>query len=548
MSRYFSEDNKSYNQFKYDIDKAKSDIELLEEKHGNIVKNLDKISIFKLYMSLKEASGITPNIKVSHQNIFHTKCDCHNDNGMSVTIYDKMGYASCYGCGEKFTAIDLISQYIHYDISESTKVVFNSIEGLAIEVADAFINGVKYSYDEEGKINGYDIPHNYRFVNDADLVLYYVNIINKHYDSAVFQRYLDMSASMTEKQDERMSNYINVHGVEITDKFANKLCLDKKYIKYRLYNHSLDDKLTMDRIIEFAKTYGHDHALPFASDKGKEVFITFYENNDDVLNGNIQFLTDAFNRLKEFNGLRNLFSFPNDVIRNIKIDSNENKFRFSIYSNYYDTMTTYEINIVKAKNVKDIVFSSIYNAAYEPDATVLSIIGGDYDLRNFPSENEDALIEILESNGVEVLFANNKYTCNEWNSAYMLNYRPISKSDEINWSRKLSASRYRYYSSYDRYTDGSLEKALNLLFTELEPVYSMLGEIIVKTSLPEVWKEREDEYSAFTSVAMQPVKLIHISDQSLASRCIKTIEPLMKENRKDFQRSIEGSNEHRMGN
>ena len=44
----------------------------------------------------------------------------------------------------------------------------------------------------------------------------------------------------------------------------------------------------------------------------------------------------------------------------------------------------------------------------------------------------------------------------------------------------------------------------------------------------------------------KPVKVRHVSDQSI-SRCNKTIEPLIKENRKVLQRSLEGANEHRIG-
>ena len=40
---------------------------------------------------------------------------------------------------------------------------------------------------------------------------------------------------------------------------------------------------------------------------------------------------------------------------------------------------------------------------------------------------------------------------------------------------------------------------------------------------------------SFSNVAFQPVKIRHVSDQSIA-RCNKNIEPVIKENRKVFQK------------
>ena len=51
---------------------------------------------------------------------------------------------------------------------------------------------------------------------------------------------------------------------------------------------------------------------------------------------------------------------------------------------------------------------------------------------------------------------------------------------------------------------------------------------------------------SFSNVAFQPVKLRHVSDQNIA-RCNKNIEPIIKENKKVLQKSLEGANEHKIG-
>ncbi len=498
---YYNDDNESRAQFDIDMYEAESKIKILRDKYSSVSKNVDKLSFFKLYMAMKEEKGIIPEIKVSHQNIFRVHCDYHNDCDMPFTIYDKMGYAICYGCGVNITIIDLIREYIMDDISKAD-VALGSIVGLAVEVADALINDVKYSLDEDGHINGYDVPWNYEFANGIDLVLYYVNKINKYLNSPTAQKYIDISNAMTEKHDERISNYINAHGIEITDKFANKLCLSKEYIKYRLYSHSLDEKLNMDRIIEIGKKRGRDNIFPFDSGvKEKLNIITFYENDDNVLNGDIELLTSAFKNLES--KAKDLVWGDQQVIRNVVVfEEWPNEYKFSICLNSEETIT-YKIKVKKSNGIKDVVFNSIYEHEFEPDANILSIVGGDYNLENFPTENEESLINILESNGIEVLFANNKFTDNRYNSSYILNSRVTIDYtyDTVHYyggglicndytASYSSNSRYRYHSAS---TDWRLKHILDLFFNQRNPLYHMLGEIIIKTSLPEVWRKNKSD-------------------------------------------------------
>ena len=53
-------------------------------------------------------------------------------------------------------------------------------------------------------------------------------------------------------------------------------------------------------------------------------------------------------------------------------------------------------------------------------------------------------------------------------------------------------------------------------------------------------------FSAFVERVNQPFKVVHISDEGIA-RCSKNIEPAIKENRKVLQKSIQYSNEARIG-
>ena len=50
----------------------------------------------------------------------------------------------------------------------------------------------------------------------------------------------------------------------------------------------------------------------------------------------------------------------------------------------------------------------------------------------------------------------------------------------------------------------------------------------------------------FSEIGNKPIKVIRVSNESIA-RCNKTIEPLINENRKVLQKSIQGSREHRIG-
>ena len=49
---------------------------------------------------------------------------------------------------------------------------------------------------------------------------------------------------------------------------------------------------------------------------------------------------------------------------------------------------------------------------------------------------------------------------------------------------------------------------------------------------------------SFSNVAFQPVKIRHVSDQSIA-RCNKNIEPIIKENKKVFQKIFQRPDESR---
>ena len=49
-----------------------------------------------------------------------------------------------------------------------------------------------------------------------------------------------------------------------------------------------------------------------------------------------------------------------------------------------------------------------------------------------------------------------------------------------------------------------------------------------------------------SEIGNKPIKVTHVSNQSIY-RCNKNIEPMIKENRKVLQRSLEGSNEHKIG-
>ena len=478
------------NNFEFEMNEFNSKIELLKKKAKNVFDNIDKISIFKTYMSTNRTlTVIEDEIKVRHNRVFNTYCHYHLALDKSFDIYDSMGYCRCYGCGKTLTTVELIRDFIGYHLKkeEKNKIFMNYPEGLAIEVVDAFLNGVKPSFNKDGELMGYDIPKDYEFVNDIGLVTYVLTKAFEYYDSEDINKYIEESDKKTEDQDVRISNYINIHGIDINEKFANKLCVSEDYIKYRLNKHFLDDKLSINRIIELAK---RDGQTPYSFEDKKNL-ITFYETDDKVMNLNIQLLTNFFYHLEAL-------SKDWSIIQNVKIESDKNKFSLSIKKTE-DSTVDYEINIEKAKNIKSMIYSSIYNKTINPESNVLSVFSGNYDLSKFPTKTEYTIIQALESSGVDVLFANNEFTHDYRISPYMLNCKPCSEED---------ANKFIYQNRFIHEAleieDECLESGLKYIMGANVPIENMLGEVLFKSTCPELWKEYYNNWEE--SIKKQKVK------------------------------------------
>ena len=126
---------------------------------------------------------------------------------------------------------------------------------------------------------------------------------------------------------------------------------------------------------------------------------------------------------------------------------------------------------------------SVYEKESRPSLNALSIISADYDLGSFPTEESKLVIQALETNGVAVLFSNGEYANGSDNSPYILNYKPVTGSEFVPcWA-------YCRY-SYQNMADPNLEKFLYSLFSNDVPSAWMLGEMVIRTSLPEAWKEK----------------------------------------------------------
>ena len=478
--RSFYNDNVE-NFFDVEMQELAAKTEVLKKKAENVFNNVDKISIFRVFMSINRVLNIdVSEIKVRHNRVFNTDCHYHNAMDNPFDIYDNMGYCRCYGCGKTSTVVELICNFIDlYLTDESKKEMFdNSTLDLAIEVVDAFLNGVKPAFYTDGKFIGFDKPEGYKFANKESLVTSVLGKAFEYYDSEDINKYIEESDKKTAAHDERISNYINIYGIDVSKKFADKLCLSEGYINYRLKRHFLFDKLNMNRIIELAM---RDGLTPLELEEKKNL-ITFYENDDKVMKANIIILTNLFHQLEES-------SKDWSVIQNVKIDPEQNKFSFSIALSDGTTLD-YEINVEKAKSIKEIAYSSVYKKERaNSKSNVLSIIGGDYDLSKFPTKAEYTIIQALESSGVEVLFANNEFTYDQKNSPYILNNRPVKEDAQPEICYFWYTNRYK--NSIDESLDENLERffAHSLVSINDNIAIKMLGEIIFKITLPDAWRE-----------------------------------------------------------
>ncbi len=466
----------SFNDFELELDQIKRDIKLLEEKKKNVYENLDKLSIFRLYMGIKESKGITPKISVRHRNIFRTSCDYHRASDMPFYIYDDIGKCCCYGCGEELTTLDLIKECIKESVGTDAKIRFDSIDVLAIEVADAMINGVRYELDSDGGLIGES--KEYSYVNDKGLMIWLLDMIYKRYDSSTAQKYFDMSIEKARAEDDRISRYINTHGISVNSKLAKRLCLSGGYVKERLYSGCLNSKLDINRIVELGKIKGEKardiNILPFGDSKDESEglnSITIYENNDDILKVTIARLTKLF---------ESYLFYDTSFIKNVSIE--DNVFKFSIIDSSGNEIK-YEICVKKQESIKDAIYTSVYEKESRPSLNALSIISADYDSGSFPTEESKLVIQALETNGVAVLFSNGEYTSDINNSPYILNYKPVTGSEFVPF---WAYCRY----SYQDMADPNLERFLYSLFSSDVPSAWMLGEMVIRTSLPEVWKEK----------------------------------------------------------
>ena len=488
--------------FNYGSSCISMDLDALGKKLEEVFERKNEISVFKLYMSMNQTLGINPKLEVRHNNTFYSSyCYNHVTTDKPFAIYDSEAFCTCYGCNKNMTVLDLIQHFI-----DEVQIDGKEISGkyglpyeLAIEVAHAFISGVKFTYREG--CDRYFIkekPLCYKFVNDTNLIGWLLDKIFKNYDSEIAKKYLEESAKKTEEQDKRISNYINNYGIKIDYHMARRLRLSKDYIKSRLYGRHLNDKLSISRLKELASELGkkdrkESEVLPFIdgfyteeekepTQKNKKVIITFYENDQYLLELNSTAMGKCLNELSQ----------PSSCIKDLKSEGDKKtclEYEFSLST--CDSPIDVVIKYCLAKSTKDIIYSSVYEKELNPDSNVLTVIGGScdsgkfYDPDTFPSQYEQLTIETLEESNIPILYANNSFRVDDIHASLYLIMRPRGEARRPSYLSRLYCSDVDWEKLGDRRLIGFLYG----LSASIDAHYRNLGEVLFKAIYPNAWNE-----------------------------------------------------------